>query len=80
MKAGGKALEKPLDELVIIYTQDQPAYVEMARHVPVVKLARLDKMASFDMDVFTELLGSASDKTVGIIFDDVGQRPFLAFL
>ena len=65
-------MEKTLDELLIVYTQDQPAYVEMARYVPTVKLVRLDKTPSFDMDVFTELLGSAQDRTRGIVFDDVG--------
>ena len=69
-------MAKALDELLIVYTQDQPAYVEMARHVPVVKLVRLDKTPSFDMDVFSELLGSSQEKTRGIIFDDVRHLAF----
>ena len=72
VKERSKTLAKPIDQLVIVHTQDQPAYVEMAKHVAVVKLVRLDKIDAFDMEVFTDLLGSSSSsKTTGIIFDDV---------
>lgn len=64
-------LEKAIDELVIIYTQSQPAYLEMSEVVPVVKMHRLE--GKFSLAEFLSLLGDHKDKTRGIIFDDVEQ-------
>ena len=75
IRSGNKALEKPIEELVVIHTQNQPAYVEMALHVPIVKLVRLDKMKSFSLEDFSELVAADSPtrktRTLGVIFDDV---------
>ena len=64
-----RCLEKALDELLIIYTQNQPAYHHMAEVVPTVTLHRLEKRLT--MTEFLALLGSNKHHTRGIIFDDV---------
>jgi hypothetical protein len=76
IRSGDKALEKAIDELLIVYTQDQPAYMEMAAHVPIVKLVRLGK--KLHLTEFLELLGENKERTRAIIFDDVSvQRYFI---
>ena len=62
-------MERPIEELLIVYTQPQSAYMAMAEHVPVVKLFRLvDKIT---LDEFTALLGADKERTKAVIFDDV---------
>lgn len=62
-------MEKSLDELIIVYTQPQQAYMEMVEIVPVVKLVRLT--GKLDMESFLEILGTDKTRTRGIVFDDV---------
>ena len=69
IKAGDKALEKAVDELLIVYTQPQTAYMEMAAVVPLVKMVRL--VSKLDLDAFERLLGDNTGATRAIIFDDV---------
>lgn len=74
IKSGSETLEKPVDELVIVYTQPQAAYMEMAAVVPLVKLFRLGQ--SLQLNEFTQLLGDDKSKTRAIIFDDVRRNMF----
>ena len=69
IKAGDKALEKAVDELLIVYTQPQSAYMEMASVVPLVKMVRL--VGKLDLETFEKLIGDNIKATRGIIFDDV---------
>lgn len=77
IKGKEKTLEKSLDELIIVYTQPQQAYIEMAQIVPVVKLVRLT--GKFGLEEFMEILGENKTPTRGIIFDDVSWQ-FAALL
>ena len=69
VKGGTATLEKAIDELVIVYTQPQPAYMEMAAHVPIVKLCRL--VGKLHLQDFLQILGESKHVTRAIIFDDV---------
>ena len=65
LRAGNKALETPVEELIVIHTQKQPAYVEMTSLVPIVKLVRLDKLKSFSLDDFNDLVCAEKRETTG---------------
>ena len=69
VRGGSATLERPIEELVIVYTQPQSAYVAMAEHVPLVKLFRLE--SKITLDEFTALLGADKQRIKAGIFDGV---------
>lgn len=70
IRGGESCLEKKLDELVVVYTQSQPAYLELTHLIPIVKLVRLDRHLS--LDAFLLHLGEKREGIVqGVFFDDV---------
>ena len=70
LKDGNKSFEKPIDELLLVYTQLQECYIEMARSVPVVKLVRL-KDDNLDVETFMSYVGSNKQSVKAVFFDDV---------
>lgn len=78
LKSGSQGLEKEIDELIIVYTQPQPAYMEMAALVPKTQMIKLG--SKLDLKEFLEILGDDKTKTRGIIFDDVNYFVGLSLL
>ena len=66
---GSLSLEKPVDEVVLVYSQAQPLYMELAAAVAVVKLVRLED--SLSLEDFLRLVGTDRRPVRALIFDDV---------
>ena len=71
IRKGDRCLEKPIDELLIVYTQNQPAYHELADYVTTLKLHRLESQKHLAMGRFLELFGENRKTTKAVLFDDV---------
>ena len=64
-----------MDEVVLVYSQPQPLYMELAAAVPVVKMVRLEE--SLSLEDFLRLVGTDRRPVRALIFDDVEPLPHL---